>query len=112
MSIWQRLVARAFHRLYYNSWKRGHRRGPSPATLSLHFLGHQMIKCPFDLWVYQELVVEQQPDWVIECGTFRGGTALYFAVLMDAIGHGGVIAIDTTPYDGRPEHSRIRYVHG
>jgi cephalosporin hydroxylase len=107
----QRVIARAFHRLYYRAWQRG-TKGPSPATLSLHWFGHQMIKCPLDLWIYQEIIVETRPDVVIETGTFRGGTTLFIAMLLDALGHGRVVTIDPHAYDGRPAHPRIRYLAG
>jgi cephalosporin hydroxylase len=107
----QRAIARAFHRLYFRAWQRG-TKGPSPATLSLHWFGHQMIKCPLDLWIYQEIIVETRPDIVIETGTFRGGTTLFIAMLLDALGHGRVVTIDPEAYDGRPLHPRIRYLRG
>lgn len=111
-NAYQRWVMRAFHKLYVNSWKRGHKRGPSPDTLRIGWLGYELIKCPFDLWVYQELLVERRPDFVIECGTYRGGSALFLATIMDMIGHGIVITIDPADYDGRPQHPRIRYLKG
>lgn len=111
LTFLQRQIVRSFHRLYYKSWQRG-RKGPSPATLSVHWFGHQMIKCPFDLWTYQEIITEYRPDVVIETGTFRGGTALFIASLMELLGHGRVITIDVEAYDGRPLHARIAYVLG
>ena len=109
---YQRFIVRAFHRLYYTAWKRGARHGRSPGTLSIHWLGHEMIKCPLDLWVYQELLVERRPDWVIETGTYRGGSDLFLASVMDMIGHGRVITIDVEPRAGRPQHPRIQYITG
>jgi cephalosporin hydroxylase len=111
-SLYERLVLRAFHRLYYESWQHGGRRGSSPATLSIGWLGRELIKCPLDLWVYQELLVERRPDFVIECGTYRGGSALFLATVMDLVGHGALITIDPHDYDGRPQHPRIRYLRG
>ena len=112
MNWYERMVVKAFSKLYYNCWRRGHKRGTSPATLSLHWFGHEMIKCPMDLWIYQELITEMKPDWVIETGTFRGGSALYIASLLEMVGHGQIVTIDPFDYDGRPSHPRIHYLKG
>jgi cephalosporin hydroxylase len=109
---YQQFVLNAFHRLYYKSWKRGARHGRSPGTLSIHWLGYEMIKCPLDLWIYQEMLVERRPDWVIETGTYRGGSALFLASVMDMIGHGRVLTVDVEPREGRPQHERIHYLTG
>src|SRR2546425_13032762 len=74
-------IVRRFHQLYYRGWAY---HGPAD-TLNLSFFGHQLQKCPLDLWLYQELLVRTRPDFVIETGTFRGGTALYFATLFDQL---------------------------
>lgn len=112
MTWYERMVTWAFTKLFYNCWRKGERRGTSPATLSLHWFGHQMIKCPTDLWVYQEIVTEMRPDWIVECGTFRGGTSLYLASLLDLLGHGQLVSVDYEHYEGRPQHDRIEYLLG
>src|SRR4029434_3025793 len=78
-------VVRQFQELYYRRWL-----AQRADTLNLSWFGHQLVKCPLDLWVYQELLVRTQPDFVVETGTYFGGTALYFAMLLDHIGHGRV----------------------
>jgi cephalosporin hydroxylase len=45
------------------------------------WLGTQVLKNPFDLWIYQELLARTRPDVIIETGTFAGGSALYLAFL-------------------------------
>lgn len=71
-----------------------------------------MQKCPLDLFMYQEILYEQKPDLVIECGTWHGGSALYLAHLMDIMQHGMVISIDINRWVGFPQHSRIVYLTG
>jgi cephalosporin hydroxylase len=97
-------VTDAFHHLYYDSadttWKR------------TSWLGHTVQKCPLDLWVYQEILVETRPDLIIESGTYRGGSALFLASVCDDIGHGRVTTIDLIERPGRPRHRRITYVQG
>lgn len=76
------------------------------------WMGHEMQKCPMDLLMYQEIVYECKPDLIIECGTWRGGSALYLAHLCDLMNHGMVVTVDVNRFLGFPQHSRIVYVTG
>ncbi len=58
------------------------------------YRGISMLKCPFDLVSYQMIVSEVKPDLIIEIGTNKGGSALYFADLLKAIGNGKIHSID------------------
>jgi cephalosporin hydroxylase len=95
-----------FHRLYYDDAESG---GTWQAT---HWLGRPALKCPLDLWIYQEMVQELRPDVIVETGTFLGGTALFLASICDLVGHGRVVTIDIEPQAGVPSHDRITYLHG
>ena len=56
------------------------------------YRGVPIQKFPFDYVIYQMIINEVKPDLIIEIGTMYGGSALYFADLMDAIGiEGGEI---------------------
>jgi len=70
-----------------------------------------IIKCPFDYVIYQMILWEVKPDIIIEIGTNRGGSALYFADLLDVIGHGEIHTIDIEDlvYDQVKEHKRIKF---
>ncbi len=96
-----------FHDLYYRRWALA-----GGDTKSLSWLGFRTVKCPLDLWIYQELLVRTRPDLVIETGTLMGGGALFMASVMDFIGHGRVISIDIEPRAGRPTHPRLSYWTG
>ena len=61
---------------------------------SVTYRGIKAIKCPFDYVIYQMLIFELKPDLIIEIGTNIGGTALYFADLLNIIGKGEVHTID------------------
>ena len=93
-----------FHALYYGRWQAG------ADTITTSWLGVQTLKCPLDLWLYQEILMRTRPDLVIETGTWCGGSALFLATVLDRIGHGRVITIDVAPRPGRPVHPRIEYV--
>jgi cephalosporin hydroxylase len=70
-----------------------------------------IIKCPFDYVIYQMILWEVKPDLIIEIGTNRGGSALYFADLLDLIGHGQIHTIDIEDmvYDEVKKHKRINF---
>ena len=95
-------ITRMFHMCYYNSriWE------------NTFWHGHQILKCPMDMWIYQELIWKIKPDYIIETGTFRGGSALYYSHLFDLQGQGEVITIDVMERPNRPEHDRIHYLIG
>jgi hypothetical protein len=95
-------ITRMFHMCYYNSriWE------------NTFWHGHQILKCPMDMWIYQELIWKIKPDYIIETGTFRGGSALYYSHLFDLQGQGEVITIDVLERPNRPEHDRIHYLIG
>lgn len=93
-----------FHRLYYYAH--------DTTWTQTRWLGTSALKCPFDLWVYQEILVETRPDLVIETGTHAGGSALYLASVLDLVGHGRVVTVDIDVHKGRPTHPRLTYLHG
>lgn len=70
-----------FHRLYYEG-------APHQTWQNTFWMGHRVLKCPTDLWQYQEILHEVRPDLIIETGTCFGGSALYMAHLCDILGGG------------------------
>src|SRR5579864_6841563 len=84
--LWNRThrhVVDDFHKWYYyndeKTWE------------NTHWLGTKTDKFPSDMWVYQEIITETKPDVLIEAGTFRGGSALFFATIFDELKHGRVL---------------------
>lgn len=54
-----------------------------------------VMQFPTDLWTYQSLIDEINPDFIIETGTARGGLTLFLALMLDYQNdHGKVITID------------------
>lgn len=102
----EREVVTRFHRLYYDL----HQFGRTWKQTS--WLGAPALKCPLDLWIYQEIMAEVRPHLVVETGTAGGGSALFLASICDLLGHGRVVTIDVADAPGRPRHSRITYVQG
>lgn len=84
----------------------------------LKYCGVPILKNPLDLFSISELLWEIKPELVIETGTAYGGSALYMAHIMDHIGRGSIITIDTreakwmpTAYE-YPTHERVKYLIG
>lgn len=96
-----------FHHLYYEKWRQ-----ENFPTVSVGWFGHHTFKCPLDLWIYQEILVETRPDVIIETGTRFGGSAVFLASLCRLLGHGRVITIDIDDTTPRPEHDLVTYITG
>ncbi len=101
-------IVKNFHKLYYGN-------GGRTLSGNTTWLGYKVLKCPFDLWIYQEIIYEIKPDIIIETGTGNGGGALFFASICDFIGNGTVLSIDTENTNHKkelPNHKRILYITG
>lgn len=97
-------VIKEFHKLYYS--KKNQTWGDTC------WLGFPVLKCPLDLWMYQQILFETRPDLIIETGTWLGGSALYLASICELMDHGRVVTIDIEPNPTRPNHPRIIYLSG
>lgn len=73
------------------------------------WLGHPIWQNPLDAWGVQEAIVSDGVDLVVECGTNRGGSALYMASIFDLLGRGQVITIDVVSLSD-VKHPRIEYI--
>ena len=78
----QKEIAKVFHdlKIWRNMW----------------FLGIPIQKNPCDLWMMQQIIYETKPDIIVETGTFRGGSALYFAHTLEGMGlkNSKVVTVD------------------
>jgi cephalosporin hydroxylase len=82
-------LSRRFEGVYYDSevWKHA------------SWLGVVSEQTPNDNWTMQEIITEIRPDYIIETGTFHGGTTLYYAgVLAQVNPSGKVITVDVDPH--------------
>lgn len=70
-------------------------------------MGRECVKCPLDLWIYQEILFELRPKVVYENGTCAGGTSLFLAHVMDILGRGIVVTTDWDHDPSRPDHPRM-----
>jgi cephalosporin hydroxylase len=76
------------------------------------WMGVEICKYPTDLFIYHEIIYKRKPDLIIETGTYRGGSAWFFASIMDMLGKGRILSIDVTDDPIRPAHPRITYLRG
>jgi cephalosporin hydroxylase len=101
MTNQDKIVVDRFHDLYYNGPE-----GTGPIFTQTYWFNTPCLKCPLDLWIYQEIIAEIRPKLIIETGTHLGGSALFLAHMLDILGYGEVITIDIIENATRPIHLR------
>ena len=74
-----------------------------PIWDSLWFQNVRIIKNPLDLWMLQQIAYEIRPDFVIETGTWYGGSALYWAHTLNGMGleNARVLTVDIQDLTGQ-----------
>lgn len=100
-----------FRTLFYNLGPAA-RGGTTGTWARTYWFGARILKNPFDLWIYQELIGETRPDLIIECGSGAGGSALYFASLCSLIGKGEVLSVDIHETHYKVDHPRAQFLLG
>jgi cephalosporin hydroxylase len=85
------------------------------------WLGVPCWKLPFDAFIIQDIIYEIKPDYIIETGTAYGGSALFYASILEAISDivGTVLTIDIElkhdlykPNVKKSVRDRIKYIGG
>lgn len=78
-------IVRRFHIMTYGN----------PAMWNLRWLGIPTEQNPNDVWIIQEIIYETRPDFIVETGTSKGGSAAIWAmILREANPAGRVITVD------------------
>jgi len=72
---------------------------------------YKIIKFPSDLILYAQAILENKPDIIIETGTAWGGSAMFFADMLELTGKGRVITVDLEPRS-TPIHPRVTSIIG
>lgn len=74
------------------------------------WMGVPTLQHPFDAWITQEIICEVQPELIIECGSYRGGSAIMWAMLLEQLGtEGRVLTIDI---DGHLDRAKAVAIFG
>lgn len=97
-------LVRRFNALYCRDRER--------TWINTYWLGVRVLKCPLDLWMYQEILFRNRPDVIIETGTHGGGTTHFLACICDLLGSGRLLSIDIKRIKNPPEHERITHIRG
>jgi cephalosporin hydroxylase len=89
-----------------------------PVWESTWFHGVRIFKNPLDLWVVEQLMHQIRPDFVVETGTYRGASALFYAQALNGLGLTGsrVLSVDVADYHQAAAAQRlwryVTYYHG
>jgi len=74
--------------------------------------GVRVTKGPTDLILYAEAIFKNRPDYIVEAGTRFGGSALFFADVLNASGGKQVLTIDIDKDGPKPSHPLVTYITG
>lgn len=102
--LYRRTVGRAVHRLFQLDLIE-----KTDDFADVTWLGRPVWQSVLDLWTIQELISELRPALLIETGTNRGGSALFYAHLFDLLGQGRVLTVDVERMHDLT-HPRIEFV--
>jgi cephalosporin hydroxylase len=104
--MYNRLLRPTVHHLFFRELI-----GKTNNFYSASWLGHPILQNILDLWTIQETIALVRPGLLIECGTHRGGSSLFFANLFDLMGKGQIVTMDIERMHNL-SHPRITYLIG
>jgi len=83
------------------------------------WMGRPIIQYPQDMIGMQEIIWRLKPDLIIETGIAHGGSLIFYASLLELIGHGEVVGVDIDirehnrkEIESHPMHKRITLIQG
>jgi cephalosporin hydroxylase len=105
-AVYDRILAPRIESLFFrNLIRKTHNFG------DVNWLGEPIWQNVLDLWTIQETIAKVRPALLIECGTNRGGSSLFYANLFDLMGDGRVVTIDVERMH-ELSHPRVTYLIG
>lgn len=88
-------------------------------SYNFSWMGRPIIQYPQDMIAMQEIIWELKPDLIIETGIAHGGSLIYYASVLELIGHGEVLGVDIdirqhnkTEIEKHPMFKRISMIQG
>jgi cephalosporin hydroxylase len=103
-----RQIVERFHKVFYDS----------KIWMSTKWLGIPTAQNPNDAWIHQEIIAQVKPDYVVEAGTWHGGSAALWATILQQVNsHGRVITVDindnvTAAKELPIVKERVEFLHG
>jgi len=83
------------------------------------WMGRPIIQYPQDMVAMQEIIWNLKPDLIIETGIAHGGSLIFYASIMELIGHGEILGIDIdirahnkAEIESHPMKKRISMIEG
>jgi cephalosporin hydroxylase len=104
--LYQRYLRRPVSRLFFMDLI-----GKTDNFGDVTWMGHPVWQNVLDLWTIQEAIVEVKPALLVECGTNRGGSAMFYSHLFDLLGEGRIISVDIQKMHDR-SHPRATFLIG
>ena len=88
-------------------------------TYNFSWMGRPIIQLPQDMIAMQEIIWSLRPDIIVESGIAHGGSLMFYASMLELIGHGEVLGIDIDirPHnreaiEAHPMSKRIQMIEG
>jgi len=92
---------------------------PHKYAYNFTWMGRPIIQFPQDMMAMQEIIWNVRPDLIVETGIAHGGSIIYYASLLELLGHGEVIGIDVDirawnreAIEGHPMSKRLHMIEG
>lgn len=63
-------------------------------SYNFSWMGRPIIQLPQDIIAMQEIIWKTKPDLIIETGIAHGGSIVFYASMLELIGHGEILGID------------------
>ena len=101
----QKRITDDFHTMYYQSshtWNSGNTK----------YMGIPCFQNPLDMWILAEIIFETKPTIIIECGSYMGGTSLFFAHIMDNAKIDGMVFSIDVQDKSMANHPKIKRLIG
>ncbi|MBV7568656.1 cephalosporin hydroxylase family protein [Pseudomonas sp. PDM27] len=88
-------------------------------TYNFSWMGRPIIQFPQDMLAMQEIIWSLRPDIIVETGIAHGGSLVFYASMLELIGHGEVLGIDIDirqhnreAIEAHPMSKRIQMIQG
>jgi len=89
-------LVKKFEKMSLADFWRAYVTGKDAPHYKIPYKGLHMTKLPCDMFIYPDIIYRAKPEVVVEIGTQRGGSAIFFSDLLAPLG-GKVVTVDVNP---------------